>query len=361
MIQNVAILGAGIGEKHLAAYLRLPERFKVTYICDLNSNLAQVLASQVDATTSNSLDEVIANPSVDIVDICLPPPLHVPVALKALAQGKHVILEKPIAGSLRDADRLANAEAKSPGKVFPVFQYRYGRSFDAMAALELAGFLSRPLAASLETHWNRSSDYYNNPWRGTWDHEFGGAVLSHAIHAHDLLTHAFGPVAEVSAVLATRTNPIETEDCAAIAFTMKNGATAASSITLGAADDTSRLRLIFDDITVESTRLPYTPGEADWTFQARAPEQQGAVDHIVASVSCANEGFTGFCAAVADALDGVMGAEVTLSDGIASIELAAAIYQSDRSGQRISLPLDRCLPICTSFKPLHGLGSRYLD
>ena len=361
MIRNVAILGAGIGEKHLAAYLRLPERFKVTYICDLNSNLAQVLASQVDATTSNSLDEVIANPSVDIVDICLPPPLHVPVALKALAQGKHVILEKPIAGSLRDADRLADAEAKSPGKVFPVFQYRYGRSFDAMAALELAGFLSRPLAASLETHWNRSSDYYNNPWRGTWDHEFGGAVLSHAIHAHDLLTHAFGPVAEVSAVLATRTNPIETEDCAAIAFTMKNGATAASSITLGAADDTSRLRLIFDDITVESTRLPYTPGEADWTFQARAREQQGAVDHIVASVSCANEGFTGFCAAVADALDGVMGAEVTLSDGIASIELAAAIYQSDRSGQRISLPLDRCLPICTSFKPLHGLGSRHLE
>ena len=361
MIRNVAILGAGIGEKHLAAYLRLPERFKVTYICDLNSNLAQVLASQVDATTSNSLDEVIANPSVDIVDICLPPPLHVPVALKALAQGKHVILEKPIAGSLRDADRLADAEAKSPGKVFPVFQYRYGRSFDAMAALELAGFLSRPLAASLETHWNRSSDYYNNPWRGTWDHEFGGAVLSHAIHAHDLLTHAFGPVAEVSAVLATRANPIETEDCAAIAFTMKNGATAASSITLGAADDTSRLRLIFDDITVESTRLPYTPGEADWTFQARVPEQQGAVDRIVASVSCANEGFTGFCAAVADALDGVMGAEVTLSDGIASIELAAAIYQSDRSGQRISLPLDRCLPICTSFKPLNGLGSRYLD
>ena len=350
MIRNVAILGAGIGEKHLAAYVQLPERFTVSYICDLNSNSAQVLASQVDAITSNSLDDVIADASVDIIDICLPPPLHVPVALKALAQGKNVILEKPIAGSLQDADRLADAEAKSPGKIFPVFQYRYGRSFDVMAALERAGFLSQPLVASLETHWNRTSDYYNNPWRGTWNHEFGGAILSHAIHAHDLLTQAFGPVAEVSAMLATRANPIETEDCAAIAFIMKNGATATSSITLGAADDTSRLRLIFDDMTVESTRLPYTPGEADWSFQARAPEQQSTVDRIVASVSCANEGFTGFCAAVADALDGVMGAEVTLSDGIASIELAAAIYQSDRSGQRISLPLDRGLPICTSFK-----------
>ena len=57
---------------------------------------------------------------VDIVDICLPPPLHVPVALKALAQGKQVILEKPIAGSLQDADRLADAEAKSSGRIFPV-------------------------------------------------------------------------------------------------------------------------------------------------------------------------------------------------------------------------------------------------
>lgn len=351
MIRNVAILGAGIGEKHLAAYVRLPDRFSVTYICDLNPEMAQGLASQVGAATSNSLDDVIADPMVDIVDICLPPPLHVPVALKAIAQGKHVILEKPIAGSLQDADRLADAEAKSSGRIFPVFQYRYGRAFDAMAALARAGFLSRPLTASLETHWNRNRDYYNTPWRGTWAHEFGGAVLSHAIHAHDLLTQAFGPVAEVSAMLATRANPIETEDCAAIAFAMKNGATATSSITLGAADDTSRLRLIFDDMTVESARLPYTPGEADWTFLARAPERQGEVDAVVASVCCAHEGFAGFCAAVADALDGVKSAEVTLSDGIASIELAAAIYLSDRSGHRISLPLDRNLAICTGFKP----------
>ena len=351
MIRNVAILGASIGEKHLAAYIRLPERFKVTHICDLNSELAQELASQIDAITSNSLDDVIADPTVDIVDICLPPRLHVPVALQALAHGKHVILEKPIAGSLLDADRLVDAEAKSTGRVFPVFQYRYGRAFDAMAALQRAGYLARPLTASLETHWNRNSDYYKTPWRGTWEHEFGGAVLSHAIHAHDLLTQTFGPVAEISAMLATRVNPIETEDCAAIAFAMKNGATATSSITLGAADDTSRLRLIYDDMTVESARLPYTPGESDWRFQTRTPEKQDEVDSIVASINCVHEGFAGFCAAVGDALDGLTGSEVTLIDGIASIELAAAIYQSDRSGQKIPLPLDRNLSICASFKP----------
>jgi len=349
--RRVAILGAGIGDKHLAAYAELPDRFTVTHICDLNAELAARLASQVGATPSASLDDVIADPAVEVIDICLPPTLHAPVTLKALAQGKHVIVEKPIAGSLRDADRLVAAQAGSKGRIFPVFQYRYGRAFKALAQLRRAGFLSRPLTASLETHWNRDADYYANPWRGTWAHEFGGAVLSHAIHAHDLLTQQFGPVADVSATLATRANPIETEDCAAIAFRMANGATATSSITLGAADDTSRLRFIFDDMTVESARLPYTPGEATWTFQPRDPARQAEVDRILSTVERNHEGFAGFCAAVAQALDGQGGAEVSLDDGVASIELAAAIYHSNRSARRVSLPLDRNLPICDGFRP----------
>ena len=353
MTRTVAILGGGIGEQHLAAYMCLHDRFCVTHICDLNLELARRLASQVGSQTqsSTSLEDVLADPAVNIVDICLPPALHVPVALKALAHDKHVIVEKPIAGSLHDTDRLAEAQARSRGRIFPVFQYRFGRALETLTQLRLAGFLSRPLTASLETHWNRDADYYAIPWRGTWAHEFGGAVLSHAIHVHDLLVLAFGPVAEVSASLATRVNPIETEDCAAIAFRMTNGATATSSITLGAADDTSRLRLIYDDATVESSRLPYAPGEATWSFQARDPNRQDDIDRIVAAVDCKHEGFAGFCASVADALDGRIAAEVTLSDAIASIELAAAIYQSDRSGQRVSLPVDRSLPICEGFRP----------
>ena len=351
MTRNVAILGAGIGEQHLSAYQVLRGRFTVTHICDLNLDAAGRLASQVGATTTASLDDVIADPAVEVVDICLPPRLHVPVTLQALAQGKHVIVEKPIAGSLQEADRLAEAEVASGRRIFPVFQYRYGRAFAALSKLRHAGFLTRALTASLETHWNRGSEYYSNPWRGTWAHEFGGAILSHAIHAHDLLVLAFGPVAEVSAHLATRVNSIETEDCAAITFCMKNGANATSSITLGAADNTSRLRLIYHDMTIESTRLPYTPGEAAWTFQARNPQRQDEVDQIIAAVDCPHEGFAGFCAAVADALDGRSGAEVSLKDAIGSIELAAAIYHSDRSGQRVTLPIDRSLPICGGFKP----------
>lgn len=354
MTKNVAILGAGIGEKHLAAYANLSNRFTVTYICDLNTELAQKLAAKVGAKVTDDLEIVLADPGVDIIDICLPPPLHVPVALKALNQGKHVILEKPIAGSLNDADSLVQAEAESSCKVFPVFQYRYGRAFDAIRQLRDAGFLSRPLTASLETHWDRRSDYYEIPWRGTWKHELGGAVLSHAIHAHDLLSLSFGPIAKVSAFTTTRANPIETEDCASIGFRLKNGATATSSITLGAAGNSSRIRLVFDDMTAESDSseaFAYAPGEANWNFKARDDKKQPEVDAIIAATSHGPEGFEGFCNAIADALDGRPGAEVTLSDGVAAIELATAIYHSDRTGTHISLPLDRNLPICTGFKP----------
>lgn len=354
MTKTVAILGAGIGVKHLAAYAKLTDRFTVTHICDLNTELAQRLASQVDAAVVNDIQMVLADPTIDIVDICLPPPLHVPIAQQALAKGKHVILEKPIAGSLNEADMLFKAEVASKNRIFPVFQYRYGKAFDVLNELKQAGFLKRPLTASLETHWDRRGDYYEIPWRGTWKHELGGAVLSHAIHAHDLLSQAFGPVAQVAAFTATRANPIETEDCASIAFRMQNGSTATSSITLGASGNSSRIRFVFDDMTIESDSdeaFAYTPGEAIWNFKARMAEKQQEVDEIVAASKPQPEGFEGFCTAIADALDGMPGPEVTLVDGVAAIELATAIYHSDRTGGHVSLPLDRNLPICSGLAP----------
>ncbi|WP_421853352.1 Gfo/Idh/MocA family protein [Oricola sp.] len=351
MTRTVAILGAGIGEKHLAGYLALGDRFRVSHVCDLDVGLAEKLAATAGAKAVTDLAEIIADPAVEIVDICLPPMLHVPVALDALAAGKHVIIEKPVAGSLADADRLAAAEANAAGRVFPVFQYRYGRSLETLSRLEAAGLLGQPQTASLETHWNRGADYYAVAWRGTWARELGGAVLSHAIHSHDLLARAFGPVKSVSAMLTTRINPIETEDCAAIAFAMQNGALATSSITLGAADDTSRLRLVYEHVTVESGRLPYAPGEDQWTFTARNPDRQTDIDAVANVAPAKREGFAGYLEAVADALDGKASDAVTLANGVASIELVTAIYHAHRTGQRVSLPIDRSLPICAGLKP----------
>lgn len=338
MTLGLAILGAGgIGAQHATAALALPEEWRITHVCDLNQALARPLADRCLGRATSDLNDVLTDPAVDVVDICLPPMLHVPVALRALAAGKHVICEKPIAGSLADVDRLRVGVLTSGRRMFPVFQYRYGRAFRRLARMQDLGLLGAPRVATLETHWNREADYYEVPWRGKWAHEMGGAILSHSIHIHDLICRFFGPVADVAAMTDTLVNPIETEDCAAIALRMANGALVTSSVTLGAAGDESRLRLVFEKATAESARLPYAPGQGEWTVRARNPEHQADLDAVQSDDGL--EGFAGYFLDVAAALTGRPNTAVTLDDGAASIALVTAIYRSQREGVYIRVPI----------------------
>ncbi|MEM9757254.1 MAG: Gfo/Idh/MocA family oxidoreductase, partial [Pseudomonadota bacterium] len=78
---DLAIIGAGIGAEHLAGYRALPQRFRVRAVCDLDLARAQVATGgDPDIALTASLDTVLADPEIDVIDICLPPHLHVPVA-----------------------------------------------------------------------------------------------------------------------------------------------------------------------------------------------------------------------------------------------------------------------------------------
>ena len=336
---GVAILGAGIGREHLAGYRALPDRYDVRWLIDLDTGRAAEVAGQGGPRVSASIADALADPGVQLVDVCLPPHLHVPVAVQALEAGRHVVLEKPIAPSLADCDLLAAAEAATGKRIFPVFQYRYGRGTAALDALIAAGLAGRPQVAALETHWNRGAEYYAVPWRGTWAGERGGAVLGHAIHNHDLLCRYFGAPAAVSAQVATRVNPIETEDCAAIAIRFEGGALATSSVTLGAARDTTRLRFVFEGLTAESGTVPYAPATGDWSFTSRDPARQGEIEAVLAALGPVPAGFVAYFEAVADAIGGKSGREVTLAEGRRSIELVTVIYLASRTAKEVALPL----------------------
>ncbi len=337
---RVAIVGAGIGASHFRAYAALPGRFRVATLCDLDTDRARaVIGADGQVSVSDSLDAVLADPAIDLVDICLPPHLHLDAVLRTLEAGKDVICEKPLVSSLHDVDIVA-AKSKETGRaVYPVFQYRYGKGAAQLRALRDAGLTGSPYVATLETHWNRPATYYDVPWRGTWAGEQGGAVLGHAIHIHDWLSFALGPVASVYAETATRVNDIEVEDCAALSIRMESGALVTSSITLGAASDTSRLRFCFEGLTAESGRAPYAPAEDVWSFVARAPFEQSAIDAVLTEISERPSGYAGLFDAVADALDGKPGREVTLSDGRRSLEFVSAVYGSARTRAPVDLPL----------------------
>jgi len=349
MTVRAAIIGAGgIGGQHAQAMAEIPELWRLTHVCDTDTTLAETLSARTGAGVAG-FDAVLADPDIDLVDICLPPALHVPMALRALEAGKHVICEKPVAGSMADVARLKKATEAAGRDLFPVFQYRYGPAFRHLAALDAAGLLGAPRVASLDTHWNRGADYYAVPWRGTWEYEMGGAVLGHAIHIHDLIGRAFGPVVEVAALTDTRVNPIETEDCAALAMRTARGGLVTSSITLGAATDETRLRLVYERATVESARIPYAPGSAVWTVTARDPADQPAIDAV--AVPEGLDWFAGYLADVAARIEGRPNTAVTLDEGGASIALVTAIYRSARFGERVRLPLEPGSPLWDGWRP----------
>ncbi|MGI9523100.1 MAG: Gfo/Idh/MocA family protein [Hyphomicrobiaceae bacterium] len=356
---KVVVLGAGVGRQHVTGYQSLPDHYEVYAVCDRDAVRAAELAATVSGCKiETDINAVLADPCVDIVSNCLPPHLHAEVSMAALDAGKHVVSEKPIAGSIGEAERLLSVARASGKRFVPVFQYRYGHSIAQLNALISCGLAGDPLVATLETHWNRSADYYGVDWRGTWDGELGGAIVSHAIHGHDLLCDLFGEVTHVSAALATKVNSIETEDCAALILKTTNGGLATSSTTLGASDDRSRLRLVYRHITVDSGHDPYAPGQDVWSFSARDPANQASVDKVAErtknSLAAIPQGFAGQFLAIAQHLNGRNSPMVTPEDGLRSIELATAIYLADRTGREIALPLERHLPICEGWALTHS-------
>jgi len=352
---QVAIIGTNIGAKHYKDFQKVSDRFNVHTICGLTRKaIDNILVSNNKTQVSLNFDEVLKIKEIDIIDICLPPHLHFSACKKSLKAGKHVICEKPLVSNLKEIDELEEISKETGRIIFPVFQYRYGLGFSKIKALIQSGLTGKPLVASLETHWNRGKDYYSKPWRGTWKGEQGGAILSHSIHIHDLISMIFGSVSNVFAKLSTRVNDIEVEDCAALTIEMDNGSLVTSSITLGAANDTSRLRFCFDGLTVESAASPdkpYNPADDEWKFIAREPLTQNQVNEIISKVNKPKSWYAGLFNEIANKLDGKNSDEVKLSDARKSVEFVTAVYDSSRQGKDISLPISKNNPLYNSWLP----------
>ena len=226
--------------------------------------------------------------------------------------------------------------------------------FSKLKILIKSGLAGKPLIGTLETHWNRGKDYYSKAWRGTWKGEQGGAILSHAIHIHDLVSMILGPVSSIYAKLSTRVNKIEVEDCAALSIEMENGSLVTSSITLGAANNTSRLRFCFEGLTVESgasTDKPYNPADDEWKFLAREPVNQKEIDELINKVTPTHSWYAGLFNEIANKLDGIESDEVKLIDARKSLEFVTAVYNSSRTGKSVTLPVNKDNPLYESWLP----------
>jgi predicted dehydrogenase len=268
-----------------------------------------------------------------------------------LEAGKHAICEKPLVSSLREVDELARAESRSGRRIMPIFQYRFGHGIQKLKLLIAEGVAGTAYLATVETAWRRRPEYYHVPWRGKWATERGGALLSHAIHNHDLLCYVLGPPRRVYAYMTTRVNAIEVEDCAAAALEMADGSAASLGVTLGSPQEITRHRFSFSGLVAESNTRPYTNSGDPWTYVGDTPELTERIEQTLAEFRPLPEHYAGQFYRFYDALRSGGPLPVTLADARLSIELITAMYYSAETGQAVTLPIGADHPRYTSWIP----------
>lgn len=347
---RIAVVGLGIGQMHIWSLRRMKDRYTVAAVCDVDPDKAQAAAERTGADVL-TFDEVLARDDIAIVDLCTPPGLHLEQATAALEAGKDVVCEKPLVASLADLDELARVEAANPGRVMPIFQYRYGNGLQKVKALVDAGLAGQAYTATVEVAWRRRADYYAVPWRGRWATELGGVLLSQAIHALDMLTFVAGPPARVFCRTATRVNDIEVEDCVAASLQMADGSLATVSATLGSPQEISRHRFHFERFSAESGTAAYESSADPWDITPDDPAAEAAIAEVLGDWTPRPEGWWGQLERYADARDAGTDPPVTLADARASLELLTALYASSRGGVDVGLPIGPDHPLYRGWLP----------
>ena len=168
---KVGIVGAGliVEHAHLPAYKQ--RGIKVTGIFDVNSDRAASLAEKFDTRTYATLDELLADPTVDIVDCAVPPAKQAAIANQALEAGKHLLCQKPLSDSLSTAESLV-ARAESLGLTLAVNQQlRWEPTIHEMKSRLVQGQLGEPVV--LWYHLNFAGDYPADHWLSHEDRLFG--------------------------------------------------------------------------------------------------------------------------------------------------------------------------------------------
>jgi len=187
------IVGAGaIAPAHIEGFLQFPERAEIRVIANPTVSRARKLVEKyrLNAVATASFEEELS--SVDVLSICSPPSSHREIAVRALDEGKHVLLEKPMAMSLEECDAIMEAAERGGGKLSIVAQSRFISSIYNAMKIVRSGAYGKLLFAQINSFWWRGQNYYDLYWRGVWENEGGGCTLNHGVHHIDLLLWAKG-------------------------------------------------------------------------------------------------------------------------------------------------------------------------
>ena len=222
---GAAVIGLGVGRAHADAYARLAESTLVA-VCDTNPERLRAANEQYHVSAYGRVGDVWRDSRVEVVSVATPHPSHASIAIEAMENGRHVIVEKPMTVDLREADAMIECARRTGRTLAVIFQRRFWPAALRGREAIREGKLGQPISGECELSWWRTEEYYRrDPWRGRWDTEGGGVLCNQGIHALDMFQWYMGPIDTVWAHWANLTHPyIEVEDNAVAAVVFKNGA-----------------------------------------------------------------------------------------------------------------------------------------
>jgi predicted dehydrogenase len=223
---RIALIGLGMAvTPHAKSLVDLKDRVEVVAAFSPSAARRDAFARKFPFPLAADLDAVLADQSIDCVEILTPPNTHLDLVRKCAAAGKHILLEKPLEISTERSVALVEAAEKAGVTLGVMLQHRFRPAGMKLRAMLRAGELGNIVNCSTTIRLWRPQSYYDVEGRGTRARDGGGVLVTQGIHTLDLMLSLAGPIAEVRGYAATSSvHRMETEDMAAAAVKFQNGA-----------------------------------------------------------------------------------------------------------------------------------------
>ncbi len=343
-----ALIGCGrISTNHIKAALN--NQLEISAVCDVLPEAMEKLLSKhglvknTDINRYTDYKEMIRQNELELVSIATDSGMHAEIALDCIDHGINVIIEKPIAMSIMEADEIIRCATEKKVKVSVCHQNRFNIAVQEMrAALEKDRF-GKLSHGSVHVRWNRNREYYEQaPWRGKWASD-GGALMNQCIHGIDLLRWMLGDeVEEVYGVTRQQFHDyLETEDIGMAVLKFKNGAIGTVEGTVNVYPQNLEETLyLFGEYGTVKLGGKATNNIDVWKFSDESEEDMGKQEIKEAAGNVYGNGHTSLFADMIDAVVNDRKPYVDAAAGKNALEIVLAIYKSQKIGKPVKLPLE---------------------
>ena len=343
-----ALIGCGrIATNHVKAVLN--NHLEFAAVCDVIPEQMENLLAKHELQNDSSIHrytdykEMIEQEQPQLVGIATESGVHAEIALYCIDHGVNVIIEKPMAMSIADANEIIRRSEEKGVKVSACHQNRFNVAVQQMRKALEAGRFGKLSHGSIHVRWNRNRDYYDQAkWRGTWAQD-GGALMNQCIHGIDLLRWMMGEeIDEVYGVTRQQFHDyLEAEDIGMAVVKFKNGAVATIEGTTNVYPKNleETLYLFGENGTVKLGGTS-TNNIDVWDFADEGEEDQKNKGLEEATSNVYGNGHTSLYADVIEAIEQDRAPYVDAYAGKNALELVLAIYKSQKEGRAVKLTLE---------------------